>query len=117
MTHNDAVIEARLITARMIAIPTPIMIGARSATIDGRVDEPVGLGSRRAGANTDPELSGLSEWLTDGLTHADAVGAIAGTNIAFANLLVAGVAPRTVSKARRFHRVGQASHINTRSPT
>jgi hypothetical protein len=117
VTHDDAIIKARRITAREIAIAAPIMIGARSAAKDGRMHKPVGLGSGWACANTDPMLSAISKWLADGLTHADAVGAVAGPNIAFANLLIAGVASRTESKARRFHRVGAGNHINTRSPT
>ena len=117
MTHNDAVIEARRITARAIAIAASIMIAARSTTIDGRVDEPVGLGSRRTCANTDPKLSTISERLADGLTHADAVSAVAGPNIALADLPFADMAPHPESKARGFYRVAAGSHINTRSPT
>lgn len=79
--------------------------------------KPVGLGSRRACTDTDPKLSAISERLADGLPHADAVGAVTGANIAFAKMLFAGVAPRTESKARRFHRVGAGRHINIRSPT
>jgi hypothetical protein len=55
VTHDDAVIKARLIAARAIAIAASIMIAARSAAEDGRVDEPVGLCSRRTSADTDPE--------------------------------------------------------------
>jgi putative restriction endonuclease len=117
VTHDDAVIEAGLIAAGTIAIAAPIMIASRYAAIERRMDEPVGLGSLRTGADTDPKLSGKSERLSDGLTHPDAVGAVAGADITFADLLLAGVAPRTASKARRFHRVGAGSHINTRSPT
>ncbi len=117
MAQRNAVIKPRLITARAIAIAAPIMIAARRATIERRMHKPVSLGSGRTCANTDPKLSAILKWLADGLTYADAVGAVAGTNIAFADLPFAGVALRTVSKARRFHRVGQASHINTRSPT
>ncbi len=99
MTHDDAIIKTRLIAARAIAIAAPIMIGARYATIEQRVDEPIGLGARRTCADTDLELSGISERLADGLTHADAVSAVAGPNIALTDLPFAGVAPRTVSKA------------------
>jgi hypothetical protein len=37
VTHDDAVIEPRLITARTIAIAAPIMIAARNAAIERRV--------------------------------------------------------------------------------
>jgi len=93
------------------------MVAARGPAIDGSLHEPVGLGARRACADTDPKLPRVSEWLADGLTHADAVSAVAGPNIAIADMLLAGVAPCTVSKARRFHGVEAGRDVNTRSPT
>lgn len=117
MAHSNAVIETRWITARVIAIAAPIMIAARYASIERSVHKPVGLGTGRASTDTDPKLSTVSEWLADGLTHADAVSAIAGTNVALADLLLAGVAPRTESKARRFHRVAAGNPDPAHPPT